>query len=284
MRNIFLFIRRYLNFLWFLLLQVIALSILFRYNKFHEAAFMNVAKELTGGIYDKVNNTEYYFHLKRSNDSLVHENERLRNMLRTNFENPDTASQVLKDTTPFDTLGHYRKFMWREAKVSNNSTSTQNNYITIHRGEMQGVREDMGVVSANGVVGVVVNTSANYATVMSLLHRSSRLSASLKKTGETGTVLWSGDSPLFLTMINIPKSAKIAKGDTIITSQYATRFPPSVIGTIYNIAEDPSTNFYTLTIRPATNFFSLQFVYVIENLQAAEQQKLEEDTKKKVNE
>jgi rod shape-determining protein MreC len=265
-------------------LQVIALSILFRYNKFHEAAFSNVAKELTGGIYDKVNNTEYYFHLKRSNDSLVHENERLRNMLRSNFESPDSITQLVKDSIPYDTLGHYRKFLWREAKVSNNSTSTQNNFLTIHRGENQGVRKDMGVVSANGVVGVVVNTSANYATVMSLLHRANRLSGSLKKTGETGTVLWSGDSPLFLTLINIPKSAKVQRGDTVITSQYTNKYPPTVIGTVYNIAEDPSTNFYTLTIRPGTNFFSLQYVYVVENLQAEEQKKLEEDTKKKLNE
>ena len=284
MRNIFLFIRRYLNFLFFLLLQIIALSMLFRYNKFHEAAFMNVAKEVTGGLYDKVSNTEYYFHLKRTNDSLVHENERLRNQLATNFENPDTITVIVKDTIPFDTLGHFRKFLWREAKVTNNSTSTQNNYITIHRGENQGVRKDMGVVSANGVVGVVVNTSANYATVMSLLHRQNHLLGSLKKTGETGTVQWTGDSPLFLTLINIPKSAKIAKGDTVITSQYATRFPPSVIGTIYNIVEDPSTQFYTIFIRPATNFFSLHNVYVIENLQAVEQKNLEEATKKRFNE
>lgn len=284
MRNIFLFIRRYLNFLFFLLLQILALSMLFRYNKFHEAAFMNVAKEVTGGVYDKVNNTEYYFHLKRTNDSLANENLRLRNLLATNFENPDTSTRTVRDTIPFDTLGHYRKFLWREARVSNNSTSTQNNYITIHRGEDQGVRKDMGVVSANGVVGVVVNTSANYSTVMSLLHRQSRLSCSLKKTGETGTIQWTGDSPLFLTLINIPKSAKIVLGDTVITSQYATRFPSTVIGTVYNVVEDQSTNFYTLTIRPATNFFSLQNVYVIENLQAEEQKKLEESTKKKFSE
>ena len=74
MRNIFLFIRRYLNFLFFLVLQIIALSMLFRYNKFHEAAFMGVAKEMTGGIYDKANNVEYYFHLKSTNDSLAKEN------------------------------------------------------------------------------------------------------------------------------------------------------------------------------------------------------------------
>jgi rod shape-determining protein MreC len=87
-----------------------------------------------------------------------------------------------------------------------------------------------------------------------------------------------------LTLINIPKSAKITKGDTVMTSQYATRFPPSVIGTVYNIVEDQSTNFYTLTIRPATNFFSLQYVYVVENLQAEEQKQLEESTRKKFNE
>ena len=282
MRNIFLFIRRYLNFLFFLFLQIIALSMLFRYNKFHEAAFMNVAKEVTGSVYDKVSNTEYYFHLKRTNDSLVSENLRLRNLLASNFENPDTSSRVVRDTIPFDTLGHYRKFLWREARVSNNSTSTQNNYITIHRGENQGVRKDMGVVSANGVVGVVVNTSSNYATIMSLLHKSSRVVGALKKTGETGTVLWNGDSPLFLTMTNIPKSAKVARGDTIITSQYATRFPPTVIGTVYAIVDEQSTNFYTLTIKPATNFFSLRNVYVIENLQADEQKKLEETTRQKI--
>jgi len=282
MRNIFLFIRRYLNFLFFLLLQIFALSMFFRYNKFHEAAFMNVAKEMTGGIYDKVNNAEYYFHLKRTNDSLIRENERLRNLLPSNFESPDTAAVVVKDTIPYDTLGHYRKFMWREARVSNNSTTTQNNFITIHRGENQGVRKDMGVISANGVVGTVVNTSPNYATVMSLLHRQSKLSASLKKSGETGTVQWDGDSPLYLTLINIPKSAKITKGDTIMTSQYADRFPPTMVGTVYSIVDDKSSNFYTLKIRPATNFFSLQYVYVVENLQADEKKQLEDDTKKKI--
>ena len=118
MRNIFLFIRRYLNFLFFLVLQIIALSMLFRYNKFHEAAFAGVAKEVTGGIYDKANNVEYYFHLKTTNDSLVKENARLRNMLASNFEGPDTTSRLITDTIPNDTLGNYRKFvMPRSARV-----------------------------------------------------------------------------------------------------------------------------------------------------------------------
>lgn len=280
MRNIFLFIRRYLNFLFFLVLQIIALSMLFRYNKFHEAAFMGIAKEMTGGIYEKANSVEYYFHLKTTNDSLVKENERLRNMLTTNFEAADTAQKVITDTIPIDTLGTLRKFLSREARVANNTTSTQNNYITIHRGENQGVKKDMGVISSSGVVGTVVNTSANYSTVMSLLHRQSRMRASLKKSGETGTVQWDGNTPLYLTLIDIPKSAKITKGDSIITS-YSDRFPKGLlVGTVYSIIDDKSSNFYTLRLTPATNFFSLQYVYVIENLQREEQKQLEEATRK----
>ena len=140
----------------------------------------------------------------------------------------------------------------------------------------------MGVISSTGVVGTVVNTSPNYATVMSLLHRQSKLSASLKKSGETGTVQWDGDSPLFLTLINIPKSAKITQGDTILTSQYADRFPPTMVGTVHSILDDKSSNFYVLKIRPATNFFSLQYVYVVQNLQADEKKLLEDDTKKRI--
>ncbi|HYF31960.1 MAG TPA: rod shape-determining protein MreC [Chitinophagaceae bacterium] len=280
MRNIILFIRRYLNFLFFLVLQIIALSMLFRYNKFHEAAFAGIAKELTGGIYDRANNIEYYFNLKTTNDSLVKENARLRNMLASNFEGPDTTSRIITDSIPYDTLGNYRKYVIREARVSNNSTGTQNNYITIHRGRNQGVREDMGVISSSGVVGAVVNVSDNYATVMSLLHRQSRMRASLKKSGETGTVQWDGNSPLYLTLIDIPTSAAITKGDSVVTS-YSDRYPRGiVVGTVESIIKDPSSNFYTLRLKPATNFFSLHYVYVVENLQKEEQKQLEEATRK----
>ena len=78
MRNIFLFIRRYFNFLSFLALQALALSFLFRYNKFHEAAFAGVANEITGRVNEQYNTIDYYFKLKRANENLVKENVALR--------------------------------------------------------------------------------------------------------------------------------------------------------------------------------------------------------------
>lgn len=282
MRNIFLFIRRYFNFLFFIVLQIIALYILFHYNRFHEAAFMGVANELTGRVSDKYDNITYYFNLKKTNEALVKENNELRNRLLTNFESPDTSQKLVIDSLQPDTLGKMRKYIWRPAKVVYNSLNQQNNTLTIERGENQGVQKDMGVIGPAGVVGTVINTSGNFAIVMSLLHSQSRVSASLKKSGETGTILWDGNSPLYLTMINVPKSVPVAVGDSIVTSPYAIyRFPKGImIGTVAEIVEDKTSNFYTLKVKPATNFYSVEYVTVVENLQKEEQKRLEESTKK----
>ena len=282
MRNIFLFIRRYFNFVFFVVLQIAALYILFHYNKYHEAVFSGVANELTGNIGGKYNNITYYFHLKKTNDQLAKENEELRNKLLSNFMGPDTTQRIVQDSVPYDTLGNHRKYFWRSAKVVSNLESLQNNTLTIARGENQGVRKDMGVISSGGVVGVVINTSANYAVVMSLLHKQSKVSAALKKTGETGTVLWDGISPQYITLKNIPKSAQVVKGDSVVTSAYASyRFPQGImIGTVTDIIDDKTSSFYTLRLRPSTNFFNVEFVTVVENQQKDEQLKLEESTRK----
>jgi rod shape-determining protein MreC len=212
---------------------------------------------------------------------LAKENEELRNKLLSNYERPDTTERMMQDTVPYDTLGHYRKYLWRSAKVVNNSVSLQNNTLTIARGENQGVQKNMGVISAGGVVGVVINTSANYAVVMSMLHRQSRLSASLKKTGETGQILWDGVNPQYITLKNIPKSAQVVKGDSVVTSTYGSyRFPQGImVGTITDIIDDKTSSFYVLKVKPSTNFFNVQYVSVVENLQKDEQAKLEETTK-----
>jgi rod shape-determining protein MreC len=276
-RNIFLFIRRYFNFLFFLVLQIIALSFLFRYNKFHEAAFMGVANELTGRVSSKYSNIEYYFHLKKTNESLAQQNEQLLNQLQNNFQSPDSLTTVVIDSTKIDTTATLRRYLWRGARVVNNSVSLQNNFITIHRGERQGVRKDMGVISPQGIVGMVVNTSENFAVVMTMLNRQSSVSAKIKKTGEIGKVQWDGKSPDRITMINIPKSVPVAKGDSVVTSGYSLSFPPGImIGVVSDVIDDKTSNFYTLTLKPSTNFYSLEFVTVVDNLQKDEQKKLEE--------
>jgi rod shape-determining protein MreC len=244
---------------------------------------MNVSTEITGRVNEKFNNIEYYFQLKKTNDALVRENLRLRQLLKDNYEAPDSAKRLIRDTIRIDSGRSILRYNIMEAKVVSSTTALQANYLTIHRGFAQQVRPNMGVMGPQGIVGTVVNVSENYATVMSLLHRQYKVVVKLKNGGERGAIEWDGLSPLFVTLKDIPKSAKVEKGDTILTSQTSSLFPANImVGTVYDLIPDNTSNFYTLKVRPATNFFNIEYVYVIDNLQYDEQKKIEDSTRKKI--
>lgn len=276
MKNIFIFIRRYFNFLFFLILQIVSLALLVKYNQTHEAVYAGVANEVTGRINVQYNKVQNYFHLKENNRLLLEENTRLKNMLRTNFESPDSSRLVTIDTTLRDTTGRQRKFTWLPAKVVNNTVSQQLNYLTLHRGANQGVKKDMAVIGPQGVVGTVVEVSENYSRVMSLLHRNSKVSSMLKKGNISGTVDWDGKDPRFVTLKNIPKSFAVAKGDSVVTSSYSANFPPGImVGIVYGVSNDPGSNFLIIRLRTSSNFYSIEYVNLVENVQWDEQRKLE---------
>ena len=286
MRNVFLFIRRYFTFISFILLQVLALSMLFRYNKFHRAVFLGKANEITGYVNSKYDNVDDYFHLKEENLRIHKMNDSLLNLLKANFIRVDTGAHVITDTVQFDTTNLVRKYLAKEAKVVSNSISSQKNYFQINRGSSQGIKDNMAVINSDGsVVGQVVGVSENFSQVMSLLNVHSTVSAMMKKTRNNGRLEWDGQSPLYVTLRNIPKSDTVMVGDTVLTGINSYNYPPGwMIGTVSEIVEDKTTNFYVLRVRPSANFQNLQQVFVIENLQRDEQVALDRTTQKKVDE
>jgi rod shape-determining protein MreC len=256
---------------------------LFSYNRYHHAVYSAAANEVTGNISKKFNSIEYYFQLKRTNDSLVKANEALYNKLRQDFEIPDTVNKIAIDTIKTDSAFVQRKYLYMQAKVIHNSVNLLNNYIELHRGSQQGVTADMGVIGINNaVVGTVVDVSNNYSVVMSLLHEQSNLSGRLKKGGETGTVVYDGKTPRILYLKDISKSAKINQGDTVITSGFSDKFPRGLlVGFVKDIINDKRSSTYTVRLDPAANFENLQFAYIINNLQKEEPQKLLQKVKSK---
>lgn len=290
MRNLIIFLRRYFNFFLFLVLEVICLVLVFSNNNFQNTAYLNSANAVSGKMYDRYNDVQYYFHLKATNDSLVTENTRLHNMLRTSFDSTsnnniaktDTIKKYSDDTLHKVVGTELRRYLYREAKVINNSVNKPMNYITIHRGSLDGIRPNMGVISPSGVVGVVRSVSDHYAVILSLLSRSSTFgfSARLNRSREMGTVHWDGDNPGYAVMKDVPKSVKLIKGDTVTTSGYSALFPENIhIGYVESFSlADKSSTAYTIRIKLATNFYNLQYVYVIDNLLKDEQQRLEDST------
>ena len=284
MRNIFLFIRRYFTFLAFIVLQGFALWMMFRFNKFHHAAFLGVASEVTGRVNTQIDKVDDYFHQGEEYRKVHRMNDSLMNLLKTNFLAPDTGHRLVVDSVKIDTIGMIRRYLWRDAKVVYNSVNSEKNYLQINRGASNGIDDNMAVLSSDGyVVGQVVNVSPNFSSVMSLLHVQSKVSAALKTTGDDGELHWDAKDPRFVQLEGISKSVKVKVGDTVITSRYTYNFPPDkMIGTVVQINSDPATGFYILKVKTAVNFSSIQQVFVVENLQRDEQIQLQKDTEKKI--
>ena len=254
----------------------LSLFMLFNYNRYHHTVYSSATAEVTGRINRQYNDVEYYFQLKKTNDSLVKANEVLYNKLKQDFELPDTVTKLAIDTIRIDTLLHQRKYLYLPAKVIGNSVSQTNNYLQLHRGSLQGIMPDLGVTDINNsVVGTVVDVSTNYSVVMSLLHRQSNISAKLKRTGETGSIIWDGIQPNVVLLKDISKEVVVARGDTVITSGFSDKFPYGLlIGTVKGIENDKTSSTYFIRIKTAANFYNLQYVYVINNLQKEEPQQL----------
>lgn len=285
MRNIFLFIRRFFTFFVFLALQAVALWFLFSYNKTHHAKGLGVANEITGWFNTRYNTLEDFFTMREENRRLLRMNDSLINLLPSNFIVSDSTITFTRDSIPYDTTGKLRQYIWREAQVLYNTVNADKNYVQINRGSNQGIQDHMGVFSSDGgLVGQVVNVSPNFSQVMSLLHVQNKVNVLVSRTSSAGTLYWDGRDPRFLNLKDIPRSDSLVLGDTIVTGKFSLSFPPGhLVGTIAEIIPDASTNFYVLKIRPAANFNNLQQVMVVENLYFNEQQSLEKETKRKVD-
>ncbi len=176
-----------------MVLQIFSLWMLFKFNRIHRAAFLGVANEFTGNINTQVDKLDDYFHQGEENKRLHRTNDSLLNLLRSNYDIPDTVQKFVVDTFMVDSLKQFRKYVWRDAKVVYNAVNSEKNYLQLNRGANYGISDDMAVLNSDGaVVGQVIAVSNNFSQVMSLLHIQSSVSGALKKTGDAGKVEWDG--------------------------------------------------------------------------------------------
>jgi len=239
---------------------------------------------VSGIIYKKQSDVVYYFGLRKMNDSLLNENARLRKEM-DQIHSIDTLRDTLvhRKMAPDDTSVHivkYADYVYRTAKVINNSTTSSDNYITIDRGSKDGITKGMAVISGTGIVGRVEHVSAHFASVLSILSSKQTVSAKLKD-GTTGYIKWEEKQPDVLIMTDLPQQAKIKKGDSVYTSVFSIFSPDILIGTVLTIETVKKNAMQILHLQSSTNFHNLQYVYVIENKMIMERKQLEDSSAKK---
>ena len=179
-----------------------------------------------------------------------------------------------------DSLKH-QQYSFIMAKVINNSITRRNNYLTLDKGSLLGVKPEMGVVTSQGVVGIVKNVSEHFCTVMSVLHKDTRIGARFKNNNYFGSLAWEGTDPKTAVLKDIAKHVIFKTGDTVVTTSYSAVFPENIlIGTVQSSEIKPGENFYNIQIKLSTNFSNLTYVYVVNNIFKSEQREMESETVK----
>ena len=272
MRNLVLLFIRFGHFILFVLLELFCLYLIVNYNRKQRDIWSNSANIFWGYTAEKWNDWTNYLSLQDKMDELALENAKLKEKL-INYE--------LRPIVEKDTLNSANyQYELLTARVVGNSTDRANNYLTINKGTKDGIYADMGVISKDGIVGIVRDANEKYAVINSLLHRRTYISAMLKSTGAYGELRWLGTNPQVVNLTSIEKHNKVAVGDTIITSSYSTHFPMGLmIGVVEETKLPSGDNFHEIKVRLSNDFGALRYVEVVRNLGQAQQLKLEKEAR-----
>lgn len=265
MRNLIDFITKYNHWLVFVILEVISLTLLFRFNSYQGSVFFSTANAVTGKVYEWDAAVKNFFSLTKINQQLNVRNLYLEQTVRK------LTAQAGK--TKADSSRLYRaqmqilnEFKLIPAKVITNSVDKKDNFITLDKGLADGVRKDMGVACGNGVVGVVYMVSNHYSVVIPVLNSKSNISVTIRKRGYYGYLRWTGGAADLAYVDDIPRHAKFRLGDIVETSGYSSIFPPGIIvGQILHVYNSSDGLSYKMQVRLTTDFGNLRDVCVIDN-------------------
>ncbi len=265
MQRIINFILNYRNGFLYGFLALIALVLTIRSHSYHQSRFFNSSKWVSGKVYGTAANVSGYFSLKEENTRLVKENERLRKLL---FNTTDENSEIL-DTTQL-------QFTVTNAKVIKNSFSSPRNYLTINLGKNQGVEQDMGVITTQGILGIVENASSNFSTVQSVLNTKSNINAKIKNTDYFGSLVWDARDYTVVQLVDIPRLVPLVVGDTIVTGAMSSIFPENIpIGVIKKYDLNASKSFYNIDVELFNDMANVKNIYLIRNKNKKEIENLE---------
>ena len=265
MHNLLRFIKINQFLLLFILIEGFSVFLLLQNNSYQANKAIKFSTQYTSFIYNYTASFSDYVSLKETNNYLIEENAKL--------------LALLKNETSFidSTLIQNKKYHYYPAKIINNSVSKRNNFITINKGSKHGIKEGMGVITKQGVIGVVHSVSTHYAIAISLLHRKSAIGIQLKKNNHNGILKWKGFDYKSATISDFPNHIPIIIGDTITTNSHSVIFPEGVpIGTIKNIRKNADDGFFDVSVSLFEDFNQLNYVYIIHSDEAAEQLKLEQ--------
>lgn len=259
MQQLLNFFLKFRNLILFLILLNISLALTINVHDYHKSKLLNLTSTITGSIHNVFSGISSYFNLKNENKILLLENNRLKELEFNTNRSQDNLTLVNSE------------YKVTSATVIKNSYSLTKNYLILNRGSDSLINEDLGVVTSNGIVGVIDKVSNKYSRVISLLNTNSKINAKLKKSNHFGTLEWNGENSNIVQLLDIQDLVELTIGDTIVTSGYSSIFPENIpIGSIQSFKLNETKDLFVIDVKLFNDMTNLRHVHIIENLNIKE--------------
>lgn len=267
MHNLTEFLAKHNHWFVFLVLEVVSMVLLFRYNSYQGSVWFSSANAVTGKVYEWDSAVESYFSLSGVNSQLTQRNAFLEQQVRMLDDSiarltrsQETAVTRLSSMVPFQGCRLI------PAKVVANMVNRYDNLITIDKGSADGVKHDMGVVCGMGVVGIVYLVSEHYSIVIPALNSHSNISCTIQRRGYFGYLRWRGGSSQLAYLEDVPRHAHFKLGDNVVTSGYSSVFPPGVmVGKVLHVFNSADGLSYRVQVKLSTDFARLRDVCLVDD-------------------
>lgn len=275
MRNLINFLIQYSVLMLFLLLEIISFALVVNNREYQKSVFFTSANVFVSNMYEVSNSVVEFFKLRTANENLSEENTSLKNEIILLKNELSTLRPEKEDSVHFQ-IPPEMEYQFISAKVINNSTNKLQNYITLNKGIRDGIRVDMGVVSDEGVVGIVKVVSTKCSVVIPVLNDKIKINCKFKKNNYSGPLQWTGIDYRYANLNDIARHVEFSLGDSLITSGFTSTFPEGIpVGTIEDFKIKESDAYYNIKVKLAVNFRTLSHVKVIDYKNYKEQKTIE---------
>ena len=261
MRNLIAFLRRFRLFLVFTVLQIIALALLFNMNEFASIQFMSTTSSVNATVFTWRNNVDKHFYLETNNEKLAKENAFLRARLKESNYQVKRNKIIIEDTT------YKNQYTYIPGNVIQSTYDKRNNYMTVDVGTIHGVKRGDGVISADGVVGIVHLVQEHYCLVKTVLSKNINLDVTLDKVGAFGLLKWDQKSSRIVQVEGVSSDIYFKKWSKVVTRGNSGIFPKGIpVGTVIKRKTvqngEPQ---WDISLALATDFRTIQKIYIVHN-------------------
>lgn len=258
----------------FIILEIAALTMLSHSSSVQNFFLIKWSHAIQGELWGTTEAISEYFSLKEKNRELSEQ------IFKLNRE-VESLNQRLEKSRLDSLSGNYSnysasKFDFIPAKVIKNNLNKQHNYIILDKGSKDGITTQSGVITPDGVVGIVDAVSRNYAYVISLLNSELNISARIGDSGAAGPMSWDGISSNKAILKEIPLQYKFEEGDTVYTSGFSSIFPPDIPLGVTGKTKVVNGATYEVKVQLFQNFSSLRYVTIVKNRDILEIEELEQ--------